>query len=232
MPERRYTDVEVATIFREAAEGQRTDALQASDNGGLTLAELQSIGRDVGLSPSIVTRAALALDLAPSAASETFLSLPIGVERSVALHRTVTDAEWEHLVGELRTTFRAKGKLATNGGFREWTNGNLQALLEPTETGHRLRLRTVKGGARIMMVTGMMILGMAAATWMAATLAGDAGASLPGVVLLTLAGLGVIGMTALPLAGWARLRGRQMDGIVNRVAEPAGLLESGHGSSD
>ncbi len=232
MTERRYTDEEVATIFREAAEGQRTDAVQQSDGGGLTLAELQSIGREVGLSPTVVTRAALALDLTPRESEETFLSLPIGVERSVTLNRTVTDAEWEQLVGELRTTFRAKGKLAVNGGFREWTNGNLQALLEPTSTGHRLRLRTVKGNARSTMVMALISLGTAAVVWSASILAGNLGATIPGVAMLGLAGLGVFGFTAARLPAWARLRGKQMDAIASRVAQPAYLLNSGHATTE
>ncbi len=232
MTERRYTDDEVATIFRDAAEGQRADISQRSETGGLTLAEIQSIGREVGLSPTGVTRAALALDLAPRASSETFLALPIGVERSVALYRTVTDAEWEQLVGELRTTFRAKGKLGATGGFREWTNGNLQALLEPTATGHQLRLRTTKGSARTGMIAGVLLTGSAAVTAASAALAGNVMPALPAIAMLSLTGLGLFAATALRLPGWARLRGRQMDAIALRFAQPAHLLDSGDASTD
>jgi hypothetical protein len=232
MTERRYTDDEVATIFREAAEGQRADVVQRAESGGLTLAEIQSIGREVGLSPTVVTRAALALDLAPSASSETFLALPIGVERSVALHRIVTDAEWEQLVGELRTTFRAKGKIGATGGFREWTNGNLQALLEPTATGHRLRLRTTKGNARTAMLAGVLLAGTAVIMWASAVLAGNLAPALPAIGMLSLSGLGLFAATALQLPGWARLRGRQMDAIAFRLAQPAHLLDSGAASTD
>jgi hypothetical protein len=232
MPERRYTDEEVATIFREAAEGQRSGALQRTEGDGLTLAELQSIGREVGLAPDIVTRAALAIDLRPHASSQTFLALPVGVERTIALGRTLTDAEWEHLVGELRTTFRAKGTIATSGAFREWTNGNLHAMLEPTAAGHRLRLSTIKGSARGAMFAGLALLGSAAAVWSSALLAGNLAPALPGVALLTLGGLGLVAGTALQLRGWSRLRGRQMDAIAMRVAHSAGALHAGSTVSD
>ena len=222
MSERRYSDEEVAAIFRDAAEGQRSGALQRTDGDGLTLAEIQSIGREVGLAPDIVTRAALSLDLKPLASSETFLALPIGVERTVLLNRTLTDAEWEHLVGELRTTFRAKGRLAASGAFREWTNGNLQALLEPTATGHRLRLRTTKGNARVRFVAAAVMLGSSALTWGSAVLAGRLGPALPGVLLMAAAGVGLFAMTAIQLPSWARLRGQQMDDIAARVALPPG----------
>jgi hypothetical protein len=233
MTERRYTDEEVAAIFRDAAEGQRSGVLQRADGDGLTLAEIQSIGRDVGLSADIVTRAALALDLRPQASSETFMALPIGVERSIVLNRTLTDAEWENLVGELRTTFRAKGKLAATGGFREWTNGNLQALLEPTASGHRLRLRTTKGSARALLRGSLAILALAGVTWWASVLSGTLGSSLPGVLLLATTGLGLFASTAFQLPAWARLRGRQMDAIASRVAEPprGGLLDAGLGAA-
>lgn len=234
MTERRYTDEEVAAIFRDAAEGQHSGALQRTDGDGLTLVEIQSIGRDVGLAPDILMRAALALDLRPQASSEKFLSLPIGVERTITLNRTLTDAEWENLVGELRTTFRAKGRLVTTGGFREWTNGNLQALLEPTATGHRLRLRTMKGGARGAMVASFALLGAAAATWTAMILWGNLAPALPGIALLSISGLGLFASTAFRLPGWAQLRGRQMDAIATRVAQPPPdhLLDAGDTARD
>ena len=232
MTERRYSDEEVAAIFREAAEGQRSGAMQRTDEDGLTLAELQNIGREVGLAPDNVTRAALALELRPQAASETFLALPIGVERTITLDRTLTDAEWEELVGELRATFRAKGRLAASGRFREWTNGNLHALLEPTATGHRLRLRTFKGGAKGAMVAGIATLGGAAVIWSAAILSGRLAPALPSIAMLTIMGVGMIAATALQLPAWARLRGRQMDTIATGVAQSARRLEPGDTAPD
>ena len=68
--------------------------------------------------------------------------------RTVELPRALTDQERNRLVIDLRETFDAKGKIRDEGAFKQWTNSNLQALLEPTETGQRLRLRTVKGDAR------------------------------------------------------------------------------------
>ena len=62
--ERRYGEEEVAAIF-EAASGpaaSRKDSRSASDSEqGLTLSELQSIGREVGISPDRIAEAAAAL---------------------------------------------------------------------------------------------------------------------------------------------------------------------------
>ena len=41
---------------------------------------------------------------------------------------------------DLRGTFDARGSVREDGFFRPWTNGNLQALLGSTESGHRVRL--------------------------------------------------------------------------------------------
>ncbi|NNG15681.1 MAG: hypothetical protein HKM89_04305, partial [Gemmatimonadales bacterium] len=97
------------------------------------------------------------------------------------------------------------------------TNGNLQALLEPISTGHRLRLQTVKGDARGLMLGGLALLGFAAATLVAMAVAGNL-ADMGGVVFLSAAGLGMFGLGAVRLPGWARLRRRQMEGVAARLA--------------
>ena len=77
------------------------------------------------------------------------LGLPLGVAQTVEFDRKLTDQEWERIVADLRETFEAPGVVRQQGSLRQWTNGNLQALLEPTATGQRLRMRTVKGNAPV-----------------------------------------------------------------------------------
>ncbi len=137
MTDRRYNEKEIAAIFRAATEGPQSPHPEVPPEEGLTLAEPQAIGREVGISPAAVVRAAQALDIRQSAASRTFLGLPIGVARTVNLNRRLTDQEWEQLVVQLRDVFNARGTMRSDGSLRQWTNGNLQVLLEPTETGHR-----------------------------------------------------------------------------------------------
>src|SRR5258705_12577768 len=52
------------------------------------------------------------------------------------------------------------GRTRSEGSLRQWTNGNLQVLLEPTETGHRLRFGTVHGGARAAIGMGFAVFGV------------------------------------------------------------------------
>ncbi|MDH4351703.1 MAG: hypothetical protein OEW56_11195, partial [Gemmatimonadota bacterium] len=162
MTDRRYSEEEVAAIFERAAEAQQTARRQLPSGEGMTVADLQEIGREVGIPPELVAQAARAIEHRGRPASRTFLGLPIGVGRTIELDRELTDAEWGRLVVDLRETFDARGKVSYEGPFRQWTNGNLQALVEPTPTGHRIRLRTVKGDARSLMTGGLGMLGVSA----------------------------------------------------------------------
>lgn len=222
MSERRYNDEEVAAIFLRAAEEPQAAPVRVPREEGLTLRELQEIGREVGIPPDAVAQAAQTVEPRGRAGIQTFLGLPGGVERTIELNRRLTEEEWEHLVVELREVFQARGKLTSSGSFRQWTNGNLQALLEPTPAGHRLRLKTSHGVARAYMTTGVAILGVTAAVAIASAAGSQLANALPGVVLLSAIGLGMFGSGALRLPGWARLRRKQMEDIAAGLALPAG----------
>jgi hypothetical protein len=220
MTERRFNEAEVAAIFERAAEAQQTGQRQLPSGEGMTLTELQEIGREVGIAPELVAQAAKAVQLGGQPTSRHFLGLPIGVGRTIDLDRKLSDEEWDRFVVDLRETFDARGTLRHEGSFRQWTNGNLQALLEPTAAGHRIRLKTVKGDAVGLLGGGLGILGIATTALIAATLRGgvvDAG-MLSSLGTLAIMGAGMFGIGALRLPGWARLRRRQMEEVAARVA--------------
>ncbi|HVF38746.1 MAG TPA: hypothetical protein VM939_02525 [Gemmatimonadaceae bacterium] len=224
MTERRFDDAEVAAIFERATEEQQTTHPQLRAGQGLTLGELQEIGREVGISPERLARAAKSMDVSGQPAMQEFLGLPVGVGLTVDLDRKLTDAEWDRFVVDLRETFDARGKLSHEGSFRQWSNGNLQALLEPAGTVHRIRLRTVKGDARGMIVGGMAMVGFATVAMIAATLRGaldDAG-FIASLAVLATGGSTMFGLAALRLPGWARLRKKQMEDVAERVVVNAG----------
>ena len=221
MTERRYSDREIAAIFRAAAEGPPQLPRDVPREEGLTLSELQAIGREVGIAPDAVAHAAHALDVRVGAQSRTFLGLPIGVARTVNLNRRLSDAEWEQLVVQLREVFKARGVTRSDGSLRQWTNGNLQVLLEPTENGHRLRFGTLHGGATTMIRAGLVTLGIAGVVVITSSISGHLGNAVAGVTFLAAAGLGMIASGALRLPRWARLRGRQMEALAARVAQPS-----------
>jgi hypothetical protein len=63
MRERRYTDEQVAAIFEQAAETDHAALPVPAAGKGMTLATLQEIGREVGISPESISHAARSLDL-------------------------------------------------------------------------------------------------------------------------------------------------------------------------
>ena len=218
MAERRYNDKEIAAIFRAAAEeGPQSPHREVARDEGLTLAELQAIGSEVGIPSDAVAQAARAVDVRLDGASRTFLGLPIGVARTVNLNRRLTDEEWERLVVQLREVFNARGRTRSDGSLRQWTNGNLQVLLEPTETGHRLRFGTLHGGARASIGAGIATLGITAVVAISGAVWGTLGEAMPGIALMAAAGAGMIASGALRLPRWARLRERQMEALAARI---------------
>src|SRR5947207_1811830 len=107
MNERRFNDEEVAAIFARATEARAPDRRQPahSSGEGMTLAQLEEIGREVGIEPDALRHAAMTLGREGQATTRRFLGLPVGVGRSVDLGRALSDAEWERLVVDLRDTF-------------------------------------------------------------------------------------------------------------------------------
>jgi hypothetical protein len=222
MSERRYSDDEMAALFMAAVELQQATsaaptggALAQGTNEGMTLAQLQEIGREVGIPSDLVARAAQGLDRRGRATVRRFLGLPIGVGRTVSLQRTLTEEEWQRLVVDLRETFDARGRLRDEGPFRQWTNGNLQALLEPTATGHQLRLRTVKGDAYRTMTIGIATAAFSGILFAMRLLTGHADTT--AVVALAASGIAMFGLGAAIVPRWARERQKQMEDIAARL---------------
>lgn len=233
MPERRYSEAEVAAIFKQAAEAEQTGRRQLPSGEGMTLADLQGIGREVGIPADLVAQAAGSLDRSGIPVSRGFLGFRIGVGRTVELDRRLTDEEWERLVVDLRETFDARGTVRTDGSLRQWTNGNLQALLEPTARGHRLRLRTRNGNARNFLAGGVAFIGVAVgmSTYSILTVGSVAPADLAPAALL---GAAMLALGALRLPRWAQTRERQMEAVASRLAsmvaasdDPPGRIGTG-----
>lgn len=220
MAERQYTDEEMAAIFEKASETEPAALPMSAEGKGLTLSALQDIGREVGLSPEAIALAARSLDQAGRPAPRKFLGLPIGVGRTVEFDRPLSDAGWERLVADLRDTFEARGVVRYDGPFRQWTNGNLQALVEPTPNGYRLRLQTVKGSSRRLMTGGAAIVGLAPLILLADAVAGSLGGSggVAEVGAMVVMGLGIFAAGALSVRSWARRRNAQIEGVFARLA--------------
>jgi hypothetical protein len=216
--ERRYSENEVAEIFRRASETQEGTRAPLASRDGMTVGALQEIGREVGLSADAIASAARSIDRSGVEGTRRFLGLPLGVSRTIPLDRRLSDSEWESLVVDLRQTFDARGRLKQEGGFRQWTNGNLQALLEPMGDAQQLRLRTTHGAARAWMTAGVAVLAFAAVIGVAALAgASPADGAFHRVSSALLVGGVMFLAGAVRLPGWAKERQRQMREIAERL---------------
>lgn len=219
--ERKYREEEVGEIFALATSASGASVPVLADQAGLSLEELQEVGREVGLSSELVAEAAATVDARlETLPRRTTVGAPVSVGRVVELPRAATDREWQVLVTELRETFGAKGRVASQGDIREWKNGNLHAFLEPTRAGHRLRLGTRKGGARG--VTALGASGLAVGLLLLATSGLDAatfGATFETLIpaFFALMGGGALAGNFIRLRRWADERERQMAHIAGRA---------------
>ena len=219
--QRTYDDDEVKEIFSLAANTQGAAPTTSEARSGLTLRELQEVGREVGLEPDRVAEAAARFDARSlSSPRRTFLGGPMGVRRSVQLPRELTDREWETLAGELREAFGTRGRMISTGLTHEWTGDDVHAFLEPSGPGHRLRLDaqtfplTVAAGAGAFgVLVGLQALATSALD--AATFGPVLEVLLP--LLLVLVGAGAIGMNVIRLRRWSDDMEERMEYVVGRA---------------
>ena len=222
--ERRFKDHEIRQIL-DLAIGQEdgpAQSLPAVD--GLTLLELQEVGREVGLLPDRITQAVAAFEgRGESVPRDTTLGLPSAVGRVVPLPRSPSDREWELLIAELRTTFGGRGEVTSHGGLREWSHGKVQAFLEPTETGHRLRLAD-SNAAVVGIVAGGFLLAFALMILVVLLGKDEPGFRFAVPALFSLLGGSLAAGSALSLPKWAREQERRMEHIssyaVSLLAQP------------
>jgi hypothetical protein len=212
MADRRYTDQEIEAIFARATEVQSATPRQLPSTEGMSLVELQSIGREAGIAPELVAEAARALDQEHTPPTKTLLGLPVAVAHTVELGRRLSDDEWEQLVVRCRETFDARGRVTAEGSFRQWTNGNLQVLLEPSGDGHRVRFRTLNANSRMWVGMGIGLFAVGTISVAQLMVSGGAtlGAAMADVGWLGLMGAGFAAFGALRLPSWARTRHEQM----------------------
>lgn len=238
--DRRFDDDEIAEILERAASAEDSSRQPVADRGGLTLAELQEIGGEVGIAPERIAEAARVVagrsgdgdpraggltvrpgPYGPSSLPGPLLGLPRAVGRSVPLPRALTDAEWERLVVDLRETFAASGKVEIHGSLRTWRNGNLEVHVEPSAEGHRLRMSTRKGDAVPLVLFGGVLSVMGALMLAAGLLGGEPLRVVLASGFVAAVGVGQLAVARTWLPAWARRRSDQMEGVAERVV---GLL--------
>ena len=229
MPARRYNEEEVAAIIQRATEAPDAPPRPMPATDGMTLAQIQEIGREVGVAPDVIARAAVALDQVARTSTRRVMGMPIGVGHTIDLERKISDTEWERLVSDLRETFDATGRVAQSGSLREWRNGNLSITIEPAPGGDRLRMRTSNDLARTWMLGGTVVSVAAVLSAVIALAAHHPGKLAFSALLLAISG-GLFGLAVTRVLPWARLRREQMKELAERLIAGAPALPSGDGA--
>ena len=136
MTERRFTDREVALILRRSVEmEERSGSSELPAARGLTLRELQEVAGEVGIDPSIVSRAAAELETRRGLEPVSVWG-PSPFRREVqSIPRTLSREEMGELVRVVDREVSAQGIVGEALGSVRWTsNGrflNTQVSIEP-----------------------------------------------------------------------------------------------------
>jgi len=163
MPEKIYTDREIAAIIEQAARLQHTAPEGRAGNGGLTLAELQEVGAAAGIAPAFVAEAAAAVEVGGTGVEKRPGGLV--VRRTRKLAAPLREEQWATMVAALRRRFGQTGVVHEVGDLREWVSENgeepVRVTLEPQGAAARLVVeqRTVHVNA----TTSLLLLALPAA---------------------------------------------------------------------
>jgi len=215
MPERRYSDDEVKRILSNAVESDA--ALSASTTErGMTLAEIERIGLEAGLTPASVRAAATSLDYVGRAPTDVrMMGMRVGVGQSVMLARPLDDTEWRRLVVLMRDLFQAQGSEHAVPGGHEWRNGNLRVSMESLGDGAVLQMRTRKGGARSLIATGLSLFLGGGVIEGVAQLGHPGVYDAGGALSLVLTGAILAGVGVAQVRGWSAARQTQFQEIAD-----------------
>ncbi|MGI9175712.1 MAG: hypothetical protein ACR2GR_10390 [Rhodothermales bacterium] len=234
MPDRTYTEQEVAALLKRAAALQAQAARRTERSPGLTLAELEAVAAETGLDPALLRQAAEELDepgrpLLDRRAGTT--ATHVSVERHVP--GALTPEAWEDVVAELRHRFDTDlGKMwgmpqygvsATEqiGRTMEWKHTSLsgietRVLIRPR--GEQLHLRAsqrVGWGSPVAEAStyGLTLAGLAAL--IAGAVVGSGGIALA-VLFLSL--FATVPLILYADRAWRRKKHRELDGLADDLA--------------
>ena len=215
---RQFSQDEARDIFARAAERQHATETHGE---GLTLTELQEIGREAGLDPEHVAAA-----VAEAGQRPPELAVVVGVDVAPRATRLVagemTDAVWEQVVARLRATFGGQGIATDVGRIREWTSGsssNLVLTAEPAPGGTMVTISTSRErdarSVRQMPLISVVASAALAVFLLAGGFPGHYPWLLPGLILL--ANLALALGSRQSLARWSWRRQGQFDGLMDQV---------------
>lgn len=202
MPERRFTDEEVALILRSASEGGGA----GDASRGLTLSQLKEIAVEVGMDPAQVEAAANRMMHHRAGGKVPFFGTPVTPEFERAIPGELSQEDMAELVTTIRKVLGRRGVTGTELGTFEWKAvdpmGGRYVSVRSRDGSTRLRVfANFRDGLGLGVVAGGMMMTMAFAVLLASLGAKE----FVGVGILPIGAL----LSALPLRQIWRWRYRK-----------------------
>lgn len=234
MTERRFTEDEVALILRKATE-TGTSAAPGRDVDGLTLEDLKSIGREVGIDAGAIEAAARHVAVARLQSAGGFLGMSVAPRYEATISGELPREKLSDVVAAVRRAMGRQGVVREEFGGLEWQArdafGGRYVSLQPADGKTHLRVfGNFRDGVFLSGALGGVSVGVVATAVAATT--------------LKVLGLGaLVGAGALPagfVAGafgarfvWKRLVSRETRALERTASELEwALKEASGGASD
>lgn len=218
---KRFTEADAQRIFALAAERQHESG---QDETGLTLEELEEVGRAAGLDPAFVREAAMdALRPETTGTTRRILGMPLEIRRERFIRGTVTDEAWAQAVVEMRRQFNKPGLVTDIGPLREWRSDVGENKQPVTVT-----LTPERGGTRIVVEQSQTqaMLGLGIATGVNAlmgvifallALTGvESDMFVPAIIMLVIAAV-MGGGTYGGMRGYSRSQSRKFEAVLDKI---------------
>ncbi len=126
-----YNEKEIGSILKRAAELSHDDA----DTGslGLSLEELKQLGKEAGINPDFILKAASEVGTRKLQTKEkNFFGGPVSYSSEMVLPREIDSRDWEEMLSKIRLSFKDPGIVTTRENIFEWTIQNMAAKAQVT----------------------------------------------------------------------------------------------------
>jgi hypothetical protein len=118
---RQYTDREVQLILQSAVDLQKRADRASDSSGRMSLAQLEQVGREAGLDPELIRRAAAQLDAARgSAQKHPFLGGPTQIVLERVVEVVVDASQFDQFLEVSRAVTREVGEVSAVGRQFGW----------------------------------------------------------------------------------------------------------------
>jgi hypothetical protein len=204
-PRAEYSEAEFVRILRMAAELQdRSTGGATSDK--LTLAEIEQIAAEVGITPEHIAAAAALVTTEAGEQWKSWLAVPIRGRISRVLPGPVSEAAWQEIAAVIRQTLQHRGQHSYVPGALEWVHADegsvVRVEVSASEDRSHVQISADHRQAAALYLAVGPVLGACAAVIPVAVL-GWGEAVQP---LLVFGGGAAVGFTA----GWASLKARSV----------------------